>query len=185
LIAEAFSIHFGYRPLGHFDSCNDARTGHNRINYVAKLLEEFHDSSRDVTFKNLFGTILYYTRSVVGTFEDRMVGHPSVDQDSLLGCILDASFKDESAREVDLLDEKESYELFMAKLNEGKHKDPTKDFSGYFTTRNEAITRDVFLGTIQHLYVVAIVLNFEITYLHAALWNAEFCEEPIFDKSLE
>ena len=170
LIAEAFSIHLGYRPSGHFDSCNDSRIGHNRINYVAELLEEFHDSSRDVTLKNIFGTILYYTRSVVGTFEDRMVGHPSVDHDSLLGCIL-ATFKDESARDVDLLDEKESYELFMAELNEGKHKDPQKDFSGYFATRKEAITRDVFLGTIQHLYV-AIVLNFEITYLHAAQFAA-------------
>jgi hypothetical protein len=37
LIVEAFSIHLGYRPSGHFDSCNDARTGHNRINYVAEL----------------------------------------------------------------------------------------------------------------------------------------------------
>jgi hypothetical protein len=170
LIAEAFSIHLGFRPPGHFDCCNDTRTGHNRINYIAELLKEFRDSSRNVTLKNPFGTVLYYSRSVVGTFEDRLVGRPSVDHDSLLGSIL-ASFNDETAKDVDLLDEKESHEIFMTELESSKHKDPTKDFSGYFATRNEAITRDVFLGTIQHLYV-AMVLNYDMTYFHAAQFAA-------------
>jgi hypothetical protein len=175
LIAEAFSIHLGYRPPGHFDCCNDSRTGHNRINYIAELMNEFHDSTRNITLKNLFGTVLFYSRSVVGTFEDRMVGRPNVDHDSLLGSIL-ASFNDETTRDVDLLDEKESHKFFITELENNKHKDPTKDFSGYFATRNEAITRDVFLGTIQHLYV-AMVLKYDMTYLHAAQFAAFVCRE--------
>jgi hypothetical protein len=171
LIAEAFSIHLGFRPPGHFDCCNDARTGHhNRINYIAELFEKFHDCSRNVTLKNPFGTVLYYSRMVVGTFEDRMIGRPDVERDSLLGSIL-ASFNDKSARDVDLLDEKESNACLMTELQNKKHKDQTKDFSGYFATRDEAITRDVFLGTIQHLYV-ALVLNYDMTYLHATQFAA-------------